>query len=85
MSYTELELKNKLYELYPEIKKFGMSLSLEFDKEKDAWVVSFAKGNQQRHAFLDKKDADSCVEGTSCIYLGMLIAQYIKDMEMAIR
>lgn len=85
MSYTELELKNKLYELYPEIKKFGMSLSLEFDKEKDAWVVSFVKGNQQRHAFLDKKDADSCVEGTSCIYLGMLIAQYIKDMEMAIR
>jgi hypothetical protein len=85
MSYTEVELKNKLYELYPEIKKFGMSLSLEYDKEKDAWVVSFVKGKQQRHAFLDKKDADSCIEGTSCIYLGMLIAQYIKDMEMAIR
>jgi hypothetical protein len=85
MSYTEVELKNKLYEMYPEIKKFGMSLSLEFDKEKDAWVVSFVKGSQQRHAFLDKKDADSCIEGTSCIYLGMLIAQYIKDMEMAIR
>lgn len=85
MSYTEVELKNKLYEIYPEIKKFGMSLSLEFDKEKDAWVVSFVKGKQRRHAFLDKKDADSCIEGTSCIYLGMLIAQYIKDMEMAIR
>jgi hypothetical protein len=85
MSYTKADLEKKLYEIYPEIKKFGMSLALEFDKEKDAWVVSFVKGSHRRHAFLDKKDADSCIEGTSCIYLGMLIAQYIKDMEMAIR
>jgi hypothetical protein len=80
MGYTEADLEEKLYEMYPEIKKFGLSLSLEFDKEKDAWVVSFAKGSLKRHAFLDKEDADSCIEGKSCIYLGMLIAQYIKDM-----
>jgi len=80
MGYTEADLKEKLYEMYPEIKKFGLSLSLEFDTEKDAWVVSFVKGDLQRHAFLDKKDADTCIEGKSCIYLGMLIAQYIKDM-----
>ncbi len=85
MSYTKADLEQKLYEIYPEIKEFGMSLVLEFDREKDAWVVSFVKGNHRRHAFLDKKDADSCIEGTSCIYLGMLIAQYIKDLEMAIR
>jgi len=80
MGYTEADLKEKLYEMYPEIKKFGLSLNLEFDTEKEAWVVSFAKGNLKRHAFLDKKDADSCMEGKSCIYLGMLISQYIKDM-----
>jgi hypothetical protein len=43
------------------------------------------KESHKRHAFLDKKDADSCVEGKSCIYLGMLIAQYIKDLEMAVK
>ena len=85
MGYTKADLKKKLYEMYPEIKRFGMSLALDFDKEKDAWVVSFVKGNHKRHAFLDKKDADSCIEGKSCIYLGMLIAQYIKDLEMAIK
>ena len=84
MGYTEADLKEKLYEMYPEIKKFGLSLSLEFDTEKDAWVVSFVKGDLKRHAFLDKKDADSCIEGESCIYLGMLIAQYIKALETAI-
>jgi len=70
--------------MYPEIKAFGLSLTLEFDKGKDAWVVSFEKGNHRRHAFLDKKDADSCIEGNACIYLGMLIAQYIKDLELLI-
>ena len=44
-------------------------------------MVSFSKGIHRRHAFLDKKDADACMEGNACIYLGILIAQYIKDLE----
>jgi len=84
MSYTKMDLTEKLLEMYPEIKASGIALLLEFDKEKDAWVVSFEKGGHRRHAFLDKKDADSCIEGKMCVYLGMLIAQYIKDMELLI-
>jgi hypothetical protein len=84
MSYSKDNLAMKLKEMYPEIEKFGLSLGLEYDDDKDAWVVSFSKGEQKRHAFLDKKDADACIEGNACIYLGVLIAQYIKDMEMAI-
>ncbi len=84
MGYTKDDLTDKLLEMYPEIKAFGLALALEFDKGKDAWVVSFEKGNHKRHAFLDKKDADSCIEGNACIYLGMLIAQYIKDLELLI-
>jgi hypothetical protein len=84
MGYTKEDLKTKLLEIYPEIKAFGLSLSLELDKGKDAWVVSFEKEGHRRHAFLDKKDADSCVGGNLCVYLGMLIAQYIKDMELLV-
>jgi hypothetical protein len=84
MSYTQDDLKKKLSRMYPEIQKFGLSLSLDFDNGKDAWVISFEKGNHKRHAFLDKKDADSCIEGNVCIYLGMLITQYIKDLEMLV-
>jgi len=84
MAYTKEDLTKKLLEMYPEIKAFGLSLSLEFDKGKDAWVVSFEKGAHKRHAFLDKKDADSCIGGNACIYLGMLIAQYIKDLELLV-
>jgi hypothetical protein len=81
MSYTKEELKKKLLEMYPEIKTYGLSTKIEFDEGKDAWVVSFNKGNHSRHAFLDKRDADACIEGNACIYLGVLIAQYIKDLE----
>ena len=84
MSYTKDELKSKLLEMYPEIKSFGLSTELEFDSVRGAWVVTFSKGNHSRHAFLDKKDADACMEGNACIYLGVLIAQYIKDLEAEI-
>jgi hypothetical protein len=81
MGYTQADLKNKLMQMYPEVKKYGLALDLAFDDDKTAWVVTFQKGNHQRHAFLDKKDADACIEGNVCIYLGMLITQYIKDIE----
>ena len=84
MSYTEEDLKNKLLEMYPEITSYGLSTELEYDDEKEAWVVSFSKGNHRRHAFLDKRDADACIDGDACIYLGILIAQYIKDLETEI-
>ena len=84
MAYTKEDLRKKLMEMYPEIEAYGLSTELEFDKAKNAWVVSFMKGDHDRHAFLDKKDADACMDGNACIYLGVLIAQYIKDLEAEI-
>ena len=84
MDYTKDDLNKKLLEMYPEIKTYGLSVGLEFDEGKNAWVVTFSKGNKTRHAFLDKKDADACINGNACIYLGVLIAQYIKDLEAEI-
>lgn len=81
MTDKKQELKEKLLELYPEITRYGLSLELEFDESKNAWVISFQKGDHARHAFLDKADADACIQGQSCVYLGVLISQYIKDME----
>ena len=80
MAYTSEDLKKRLLEMYPEITTYGLSTGLEFDEDKNAWIVTFNKGKKSRHAFLDKKDADACMEGNACIYLGILIAQYIKDL-----
>lgn len=85
MSYTKKDLKEKLLEMYPEIGTYGLSTELEFDDGKNAWIVTFSKGSHSRHAFLDKQDADACIDGNACIYLGVLIAQYIKDIEGEIK
>ncbi len=61
MSSDQEALKAKLLEMYPEITRYGLDLNLEFDDAKNAWVVSFSKGGLQRHAFLDKEDADACL------------------------
>ena len=57
---------------------------LSLTEVRETFLSFFEKKNHKRHAFLDKKDADSCIEGNACIYLGMLITQYIKDLEMII-
>ena len=36
MSYTVDDLRDKLLEIYPEITKFGLSIELNFDDEKNA-------------------------------------------------
>jgi hypothetical protein len=81
MGYTQVGLEDKLFELYPEIRANHIALALSFDEERDAWVVTFSREGHSRHAFLDKKDADECMDGLKCFYLGTLIEQYIKDLE----
>jgi len=81
MSYSKEDLQEKLIDMYPEILSYGLKVGLQFDEAKSAWVVTFTKGTSSRHAFLDKQDADACIDGNACIYLGVLIAQYIKDLE----
>ena len=85
MGYTQVALEHKLLEMYPEIARNGISIGIEFDQDKGAWVVKFQKGGHKRYAFLDKKDADSCMDGNSCIYLGFLIGQYVSDLQKELK
>lgn len=84
MGYTQVALEDKLLQMYPEILGNRINISVTFDEERNAWVVRFDKNGHSRYAFLEKKDADSCMDGHQCIYLGTLISQYIKDLEQEI-
>lgn len=85
MGYTLVALEDKLMEMYPEISASGVHLRLAFDEDRDAWVITFEKEGHTRHAFLDKGDADACMDGQQCIYLGVLVEQYLKDLDNAIK
>lgn len=82
MGYTNVALKDKIMEMYPEIKKHSISASLDFDAQKNAYVVKFKKGSHELTTHLEKKDADECMNGIKCVYLGVQVAQFIKNFEI---
>ncbi len=76
-------LDSKLREMYPEIVEHDLSMSLSFDREKDAWIVKLVKGKHELTTHLESKDAAACFEGVQCIYLGVQISQFLKNFEAA--
>jgi len=79
--HSKDELAAKLREMYPEVDRYGLELELEFNHEKDAWVVTLRGGEHELSTHLEKKDADECLEGVKCVYLGVQSGQFIKNFE----
>jgi hypothetical protein len=81
MQHLASELAAKLKEMYPEIEQHKLGLELEY-KDSDAyWVIKLSKGDHRLHTLLNKSDADACLEGTQCVYLGVQIGQFVKNFE----
>jgi len=83
MGYTIAGLKGKIEEMYPELTGYGCQVGLEWNEEKGAYIVRIRKGAHELTTHLEKKDADECMEGVKCVYLGVQIAQFIKNFEAA--
>jgi hypothetical protein len=81
MGYTIVALKEKIMEMYPEIERHGISAGLEFSEEKNAYIVRLKRGGGELTTHLEKKDADDCMDNIKCVYLGVQIAQFIKNFE----
>lgn len=81
MSVDPKSLDLKLREMYPEITKHNLSLSLNFDRDKDAWIVNLAKGRHELSTHLERKDAEACFDGVQCLYLGVQISQFLENFE----
>ncbi len=79
MGYTNVALKDKIMEMYPEIEKQGISAGLVFNEEKNAYIIQFKKGLHELTTHLEKKDADACMDGIKCVYLGVQVGQFLKN------
>jgi hypothetical protein len=80
MEYTDEDFKQKIISIYPEIPRSGVSLQAEFDADRDSWILTFTRGDRQRHAFVHRGDADVCMTGGFCVYLWGLVYQYLTDL-----
>jgi len=43
VGYTNVALKEKIPEMFPEVERYGISMGLDFDGEKDAYVIKFSQ------------------------------------------
>lgn len=81
MKYTNVALKEKIMDMYPEIKAHNVAVGLDFDEGKNAYVLTFKRGAETLTTRLEKNDADECMNGVKCVYLGVQVAQFINNFE----
>jgi len=81
MRYTDVALKDKIMEMYPEIRTHNLSVGLDFDERKNAYLITFKRATEALTTHLEKKDADDCMNGIKCVYLGVQVEQFIKNFE----
>ncbi|NWF76968.1 MAG: DUF2934 domain-containing protein [Nitrospirae bacterium] len=82
VNISNSELRNKILELYPEIQKSNIDFSLRFNKDKNAYIVRLKKNRHTLTTYLEKNDAEECIKGIKCVYLGIQIGQFIKNFEI---
>ncbi len=82
MDVTTDAVKEKVRIMYPEIAKHNIDMSVDFDAAKNAFVVKFHRGEHELITYLDKQDAEECLNDIKCVHLGNQIAQFVKNFEM---
>jgi hypothetical protein len=81
MKHTIAELKAKVHEMYPDIDKYGVTSSLTYDKEKKAFILELKKDVHHLATYIDKVDADKCLDNIECIHLGVQIGQFMENFK----
>lgn len=79
--YDKDELCKKITELYPEIGTCGIDVMVEFDKEKNVWIVDLKKDEHELKHHLEIPDAEQCMKEKQCVSLGLEIAQLKRNIE----
>ena len=80
MAYTIEALKDKIREFHPELAEKGMNLTVTLEGE-DKYLVKLDKSGEEFGFFLEKKDADDCMAGKSCINLAVMVTECVVELE----
>lgn len=78
---TTVALKDKIMEMYPEITEHHLFAAVDFDVSKNAYIVTFRRKGEELKTLIEKKDAEDCMNNIKCVYLGVQVAQFIKNFE----
>ena len=79
--HDKQELCKKISDLYPEIGECGIDVKVDFDENKNVWIVDLEKDEHELKHHLEIPDANDCMEGKQCVSLGLEIAQLKKNIK----
>ncbi len=75
------ELCRKITEIYPDIGECGIDVEVDFDEPSGRWTVDLKKDSHQLKTYLEKDDAQLCLQGKQCVSLGLEIGQLRGNIE----
>jgi hypothetical protein len=79
--HDKKDLCEKIKSIYPDIGECGIDVDVDYDAGKKSWVVDLKHGAQELKTHLEPEDADDCMEGKECVYLGTQIAQLVGNIK----
>jgi len=83
MGYSNVALKDKIIQLYPEIEQNGVAVNLKFNEELKTFDVNMKKDVHELITHLETKDADECMDGRKCVHLGVQLKEFIDNFKQA--
>jgi hypothetical protein len=81
MEHTIAELQAKIHEMYPDIDKYGVESSVTFDQGKNAFVLELKKDVHHLATYINKEDADKCLDNIECVHLGVQIGEFLENFK----
>ena len=79
--HNKQELCNKIVEMHPEVGQCDIDIMVDWDDNKNVWVVDLKKDSHELQHYLEEPDADNCMNNKQCVSLGLEIAQLVKNIK----
>lgn len=79
---TKEELCKKIERVFPSAGVCGVDFDVEYDGNAHAWTMELHHKDHHLRTFIETDEATSCLEGNSCIPLGMQVAQLKHNFDL---
>jgi hypothetical protein len=80
---TRQELCKKIEEVFPDAGLCGVDFDVNFDEKNKAWAVDLHHGTHHLKTYIEIDEADNCLEGKSCLPLGLQVGQLKHNFDLS--
>ncbi len=71
------QLCEQIRQIYPEVGECGIGVEVNYDEDKQAWIVTMSHAGNEVYTHLEPEDTQACLEGEQCLTLGTKIGQLV--------